>query len=280
MQLLASGFAALEGPTVDADGSLLFSDLRAGGVHRLDATGRVGVVLAGRTGVGGICLHADGGIVVSGPDLCHVDDGRRRVLLELDDLARRPGRVAVAFNDLAADHGGRVFAGVLCQDAAGRPVHGELLWVTAEREHVVLHDEVHPNGIGLSPDGSRLYVADTFGRRLIVFDVAGDAPPEASRTIATGTVDGLPDGLAVDAAGDIWVAFYRGGCVVRFAPGGRVLQRVAVPALKPLSVCLTAGADPALYVVTATREPGSAETGCVYRMPVAAPAARSDRVRI
>jgi sugar lactone lactonase YvrE len=159
-------------------------------------------------------------------------------------------------------------------------VPSELLWVTAEREHVVLHDELHPNGIGLSPEGSRLYVADTFGRRLIVFAIAGSAPPRPVGTIPTDAVEGFPDGLAVDAAGDIWVAFYRGGCVVRFAPDGRIAQRVPVPALKPLSVCLTTAGDPALYVVTATREPGSGETGCVYRMPVAVPAAPADRVRI
>jgi gluconolactonase len=280
MELLASGFAALEGPTIDEDGALLVSDLRAGGVHRLDAMGRVTLALPDRTGIGGICLHADGGIVVSGPDLTHVHRDRRRVLLELDQLCLLPGRIAVAFNDIAADRGGRLLAGVLRQDGAGEPAPGELVWVTAQREHIVLHDDVHPNGIGLSPDGSCVYVADTFGRRLIVFDVVDGAPWPAAGEITTAAVDGLPDGLAVDAMGDIWVAFYRGACIVRFAPDGRIVQRVDVPALKPLSVCLTTGPDPALYIVTGTREPGSDETGCVYRMRVDVPAARRDRVRI
>ena len=280
MQLLTSGFAALEGPTIDDEGALLFSDLRAGGVHRLDPSGRIDVVLPDRTGIGGTCLHADGGLVVSGPDLCHVRGEQRRVLLELGDLAPRPGRLAVGFNDIAADGDGRVLAGVLRQDDDGEPVPGELVWVTASREHRVVHDDVHPNGIGLSPQGIRAYVADTFRRRLIVFALPAGRPPRAVGELSTAAIPGLPDGVAVDAEGCIWVAFYRGSCVVRFTSGGRVAQRVAVPALKPLSVCLTAGPDPSLYIVTATREPGSEETGSVYRVPVDVPAAPRHDVHI
>ena len=271
MQLLASGFSALEGPTIDDDGALLFSDLRAGGVHRLDANGHVDVVVAGRTGIGGTCLHAGGGLVVSGPDLSHMRGDERRVLLALGDLAPRPGCTAVGFNDIAADRDGRLLAGVLRQDASGRPLPGELIRVTAPREHVVVRDDLHPNGIGLSPDGSRVYVADTFGRRLVVLD---------GPDISTAAVAGLPDGLAVDDEGGIWVAFYRGGCVVRFTPDGEIARHVPVPALKPLSVCLSTGPEPVLYVVTGTREPGSGETGSVYRLTVDIPATPLHRARI
>jgi sugar lactone lactonase YvrE len=280
MQLLASGFQALEGATIDNDGALLFSDLRAGGVRRLDPSGVVELVVPDRKAVGGICLHADGGLVLSGPDLCHVRGPRDRTLLDLEDLAEKPGTAAVGFNDIAADRDGHLFAGVLRHDAAGQPVPGELLWVTAEREYAVVHDDVFPNGIGLSPDRSRLYLSDTYGKRLIVFAVSDGELPVPLTEIPTTAIDGHPDGLAVDVEGCVWVAFYRGSCVVRFAPDGRILRRVEVPSLKPLSVCLAGSEEPMLYIVTATREPGSEETGCVYRMLVDVAPDPTDQARI
>jgi sugar lactone lactonase YvrE len=195
------------------------------------------------------------------------------VLLALEDVASRPGTAPVGFNDLAADPAGRLFAGVLRRDATGAPTGGELVRVTGEREHVVVHDDLHPNGIGVSPDGSLLYVSDTFGRRLLVFALT-DEPPALVDELSTAAVDGLPDGLAVDAEGCKWVAFYRGGCVARFAPDGRIVRRLAVPALKPLSLCIAGDAPPLLYVVTGTREPGSAETGSVYATPIDVPGAQ------
>jgi sugar lactone lactonase YvrE len=281
MRQLASGYQALEGATLDERASLLFSDLRGGGVHRLGSDGAAHVVVPERKAVGGICLHADGGLVLSGHDLCHFRKDTRRVLLDLDDLAARPGTTAVGFNDIAADPAGRVLAGVLRTDAAGQRTPGELVLVTGEHEHVVLHDDVHPNGIGLSPDRSRIYLSDTFGERLLVFSRHAGETPAPIGEISTSAVDGRPDGLAVDAEGCVWVAFYRGSCVARFAADGTLVRRVPVPALKPLSVCLTEPpAVPALYIVTGTREPGSLETGSVYRMPVDVGADPPDRAQI
>jgi sugar lactone lactonase YvrE len=171
-------------------------------------------------------------------------------------------------------------AWLLRHDAAGRPVPGELLRVTAEHEHTVIHNDVHPNGVGLSPDRSHMYVSDTFGRRLIVFAVSDHELPVPVTDISTTEIDGFPDGLAVDAEGCVWIAFYRGSCVARFAPDGELVQRVPMPALKPLSVCLAGDEEPMLYIVTATREPGSEETGSVYRIAVDVGPDRPDRVRI
>ena len=66
MQRLSQGYGLVEGPTVEPDGSLVFSDVVRGGVHRLRPDGSVEVVVEHRRGVGGIALHADGGHVVSG----------------------------------------------------------------------------------------------------------------------------------------------------------------------------------------------------------------------
>ena len=80
MELLASGYGAVEGPCLDPDGNLYFSDTVDGGVFRLRTDGSVEVVVPKRKGAGGIVLHADGGIVISGRDLSHVVDGESRVI--------------------------------------------------------------------------------------------------------------------------------------------------------------------------------------------------------
>ncbi len=87
-EVLAHGYGLAEAPTIDRDGTLLFSDVLGGGVYRWDATGNVATTVPKRRGVGGIAVHADGGFVCSGRDLLHVRDGERIT----HGAARRRGR--------------------------------------------------------------------------------------------------------------------------------------------------------------------------------------------
>src|SRR6516165_6572316 len=100
VETLAFGYSLIEGPRLDADGALYFSDVHNGGIRRLSADGSIDVVVPKRRGVGGISLHADGGIVISGKNICHVRDGKTRILYERDDVG--------GFNDLYVDAQGRV----------------------------------------------------------------------------------------------------------------------------------------------------------------------------
>src|ERR1700690_122036 len=104
--VLAHGYGLAEAPTLDTDGSLVFSDVLGGGVYRLDAAGAVTTVVPKRRGVGGIAIHADGGIVCSGRDVIHVRDGHEpRTLLHVDGVA--------GWNDLCTDDAGSAYAGAL-----------------------------------------------------------------------------------------------------------------------------------------------------------------------
>ena len=99
---LAHGYGLVEGPTVTADGHLVFSDVLGGGVYQLAPDGSVATVVPKRRGVGGIALHADGGVVVSGRDIVHVKDGETRTLLHVDGAA--------GWNDLCTDAAGRAMS--------------------------------------------------------------------------------------------------------------------------------------------------------------------------
>lgn len=279
MTLLASGYELLEGPVVDASGDLYFSDLFSG-VHCLRTDGRTEVVIPGRKMVGGICLHDDGGLVVSGPDLLHLRDGIERTLLDLDDVGSRSGARAVGFNDIEADRDGNLFVGLLRRDAADKLVPGELLWVTGEHEYAVLLDDVHPNGAALSPDGSLLYVADTLRRRLVVLAVHGGRAPTLLTSMSTRSIPGLPDGMVTDVEGCLWVAFYRGGCVARFTPDGEVERVFETASPHALSLCHGGVDRTDLYIVTGRSEDKPDISGGVYRMRVDVPGNPVARVRV
>lgn len=86
------------------------------------------------------------------------------------------------------------------------------------------------NGLALSADGSELYVVETWARRVLAFAVdsggACASPGGAARVVVDlpGTV---PDGVAVDARGDLWVACYEPSQVLVVDPAGAVPARVA-----------------------------------------------------
>jgi gluconolactonase len=265
LKLLASGFDALEGPVVDGAGNLYVSEIKRGGVLRLSPDGAVETVVPGRTGIGGLCLHAGGGLVVSGPNLSHIDGERRRVLLDLADVPVRDGAPPLGFNDIHADRQGNVLAGVR---RSGAP--GELLRVTGERHYEVVHDDLFPNGIAYSPDGDRLYAIDMDRRRVLVLG------PSVS-VFSTEMVPGLPDGLAVDEDGFVWIAFYRGGCVARFDPDGGLARVVTMPVEKPLSLCFGGPDRTDLYIVTGS---SGDDTGSVFFLPVDVPGTRVHLARI
>ena len=107
IEVLAWGYGLIEGPRVDGNDNLFFSDVRHGGVHRRQPDGTIETVVPKRRGVGGIALHADGGLVISGRNICHVRDGVTRILFEND---------APGFNDLFVDPAGRVLCGTMRSD--------------------------------------------------------------------------------------------------------------------------------------------------------------------
>jgi gluconolactonase len=260
-ETLAFGFGLVEGPTADDRGGLFFSDVLGGGVHRLDRSGEVETVVPKRRGVGGIALHAEGGLVISGRDIQRVHEGRSETVFDLPGL---PG-----WNDLCTDARGRVYAGsvrfaVFDPQAEVRP--GECWRIDAVgRGEEIYAGVVHCNGIGVSPDGGTLYHSDTRGRALVVHDLDAEGRAGGRRQIP---VDGHPDGLALDDDGGIWVAIAGGGRVDRFRPDGSIERSLPVPARMVTSVCFAGNDRRDLIVVTADNGEDASRGGTLFRTRV------------
>jgi sugar lactone lactonase YvrE len=248
--------------------------VRAGGVFRRTPDGEVTTVLAKRRGVGGIASHASGGLVLSGRNVCHVRDGVTRILFEDDNI---PG-----FNDLIPDDAGRVWVGSMLSSPfePGDRVPGDAYRVDAEGVAVRRYGGVTlTNGIGFSPDGASLYHSDTAAHCVIVHDVDSDGTATNRRTMSAGARFS-PDGLAVDEAGQVWVADYGAGCVRVFSASGEVVAHIAVPARAVTSLCFGGADRRDLYVVSADNTDDPARGGSVFRSRVDVPGLAIPLVRI
>jgi gluconolactonase len=264
LETLTYGYGLLEGPRVDDADNLYFSDVPNGGVYRRSPNGEVTTAIPKRKGVGGIALHADGGLVVGGRNICHVKDGVTRILFQSSDI---PG-----FNDLFTDSAGRVYVGTLRSDPfkEGARTPGELWRIDSAGEATQMYGGVGlTNGIGFSPGEKMIYHADSAGPHLIVHDVAADGTMHNRRAIAQTSGGTIPDGICVDEAGCIWVAVYGGRCAARYTPEGRLDQKIDVPAKAVTSVCFGGKDRRDLYIVTADNTEDQSRKGTVFRTRVA-----------
>ena len=189
----------------------------------------------------------DGWLLAAGRGFIHLrPDGSTRTLSEVAPRGTR-------MNDGACDPQGRFWAGTLADDH--HPGGGALYRLDRSGQtELVLGDLTIPNGLGWSPDGTVTYLVDSGPRIVHAFAFDPDRGTVSDgRVLVTVPQDvGAPDGLTVDAAGDLWVAIYGGGRVHRYSPDGTLRQTIIVPA-KQTTCCGFAGPGlNRLYVTTAT----------------------------
>jgi len=246
--VLAEPHGLLEGPCVAGE-TIVFSDVLAGGVFRLTASGTVEEVLARRRGIGGIAATNDGSLILTGRDVILVDaEGRTETLHEDPSAA--------GFNDIGVCRDGRVIVGVLrYRPLAGeQPQPGELVRIAADGSaEVVADDFLWPNGIVESEDGS-LLVSD-FARGHVK-RVGADGHDEIFVELETGA----PDGLALDTEGCLWIATGHGGTLLRVTAAGDLIDEIDVPARFVSSLCF-AGSDLSTLVVSTADNLETPETG-------------------
>jgi sugar lactone lactonase YvrE len=137
---------------------------------------------------------------------------------------------------------------------------------------VVLRGVTVSNGMAWSPDTGTAYYIDTASHRIDAFDHDPDRGLSGRRPLLSiDEAMGLPDGLAVDAAGHLWVALFGGGAVHRYQPGGRLDAKVDVP-VRQVTACTFGGPRlDQLFITTSRLGLGPAaepDAGAVFRVDV------------
>lgn len=175
-------------------------------------------------------------------------------------IAEAPARDGVRFNDASVDPAGRVWVGSM--DIKEKDPLGTLYRLdTGGTLTPVVKGATVSNGIGWSPDGTRMYYNDSPLRRIDMFDydqATGEAFGGRMFADLSGA-DGFPDGLTVDADGYVWVAMFAGGALRRFTPAGHQDAVLPLPVSQPTSCAFGGPGMADLFVTTAYRDLSEAQ---------------------
>ncbi len=277
---LASDLFFPEGPVWMPDGTVLVTELGGKCVTRVWPDGSKDTVATPGGSPNGLAIGPDGaGYVCNSGGWRFLEFGGLRVTdleqpddytggrIERIDLVT--GEVTVLYtgcggnelagpNDLVFDtHGGFYFTDHGKQRGRVQTLGG-IYYAQPDGSQIreVVFPIHGPNGVGLSPDGSRLYAAETHTGRLYAWEVVGPGQVAGDAAIGHGgqLMCGLPgmqlfDSLAVDGEGNIVVATLVTGALSVVSPSGELLDQVAVPDPMVTNVCF-GGPDLATAYVT------------------------------
>lgn len=270
MRIIAEGLRFPEGPVAMADGSIILTEIERGRITRIAPDGTKSVVATPGGGPNGLAVGPDGKLYCcnnggfnwnetggylaphgiaddySGGRIERIDMATGEV-----ELLYRSGDFGCTLrgpNDIVFDgHGGfwftdhgKVDYAARCHDIVG------IFYAKADGSHLeeVIFPSYNPNGIGLSPDGKRLYAAETYTCRLTAFNVI--APGKVDDAAGPGG-PGIPlyrpagykffDSLGVEECGNICVATI-GECGISVvSPGGELVEFVATDDIFTTNIC-------------------------------------------
>jgi gluconolactonase len=263
---IASGLEFPEGPIALADGSVLLVEIKRGTLTRVSPDGRKSVVATTGGGPNGAALGPDGRVYVcnnggfewhqigplllpgnqpadyAGGSIQRVDLASGKVETLYRECGGNPLRGP---NDLVFDPTGGFW---FTDHGKTRPRdrdRGGLYYATPDGKSVreLVYPLDAPNGVGLSPDGSRVYVAETHTGRVFFWDLAGPGEIRPHTSPNQGhLLAGLPglqllDSLAIDSDGNVCVATLVNGGITVISPDGGKIEHVPMPDPLTTNIC-------------------------------------------
>lgn len=240
-----------EGPIWNANQQCLYwVDILVHKLHVFDpATGRNRTIDLGQP-IGTVVPRASGGVIVALRDgIAHLD----LVSEELTFLSEIEKEIKDnRFNDGKCDPAGRFWAGTM--EFNGKAGCGTLYCMETD---LTITSKVSPvtisNGLVWSSDDSKMYYIDTPTQKVVAYEYDINTGNIQNPTTAIeNDSEGHMDGMAIDAEGMLWIAFFHGSAVRRFDPQtGKLLETIELPATQ-VTACAFGGKDlDELYITTA-----------------------------
>jgi sugar lactone lactonase YvrE len=241
-----------EGPLWDeARGRVLWVDINAGTVHSGHFEG--GFVspdtemLFDET-IGTVVCSADGRLLVAGARRLYRVAGGSRAVVHADLV---PEAKVSRLNDGACDPAGRFLVGSMALDT--REGEDCLYRLEGDGAVTVIDDDLTlSNGLAWSPDGTVMYSVDTTPGVVWARPYDPGTGVWGERSELLRIAPAWPDGLCVDAEGNLWLAVWGGGEVRCYTPAGERIATVSVPAPHTTSVAFVGPEFDTLLITTAT----------------------------
>lgn len=165
-----------------------------------------------------------------------------------------PGKPEICYNDAAVDRQGRLLVGTVNMQDPFLP-EGSLYRVDPDGSlHLLDTGYATANGIGFSPDGKTVYVADQRHYQIIALDYDTVTGTTSNRRLfaCLPENEGMPDGLIVDAEGFIWNGHWDGWKLTRYDPAGRIERQIRFPVQHVISFAFGGRDLDELFVTTAS----------------------------
>jgi gluconolactonase len=263
MQILAERLAFPEGPAFQASGALWFVEYESGHLSQWKA-GEVTRVP---------CGGQPNGLAFDGQSRAWVCDAGRNAVIRygLPAGARQVfaatinGSALFMPNDLAFDAQGNLLFS--CPGGEANQATGYVCCLTPSGQLTTIAEQMYfPNGLAFSADGRTLYIAETYQQRIW----RGEWDDTMQRwhnpqpwAYVGGTTDG-PDGMAIGADGQLYVAVYSLGCIKAIAPDGATSAVYSLPGNNPTNCAFDPTGQLGLVVT-------EAEKGLLISLPELGP---------
>ncbi len=250
MTTFVSGFDTTEGPAFDREGDLYFVNSSTSTILRRRADGSV-EEFANTSGIpAGLAFHRDGSLYVADEgDAIHgilriAADGTIETIVD-----HYQGQPMNGANDLAFDANGVLYFSDPWKSSKENPIGGFYRYSPDGELEQIDRGLAFPNGVAINADGSAVFLAETYQRRILRYQVGAGKLLGKREVFAALEGPVGPDGMAFDVAGNLYVAYHGGGRVDVIDRSGQVVDTIPVPGELPTNVAF-GGPNRSMLVVT------------------------------